>query len=81
MAASSTSHDEKGPGVPRVSGAHCDEHRKEPRKSRSPKEESEMELAGVIVMCVISLVLAVYNLWPLSPEQEERAVCKFERRW
>lgn len=39
-----------------------------------------MELAIVIVVCVISLPLVVYNLWPLSPERQERAVRNFERR-
>lgn len=39
-----------------------------------------MELAGVIVFSIISLIAAAYNLWPLSPEREERAVRRFERQ-
>lgn len=39
-----------------------------------------MELTGIIIMCIISLIAAVYNLWPLSPEREERAAREFERR-
>ena len=39
-----------------------------------------MGLAVVIVVCVISLPLAAYNLWPLSTERQERAVRNFERQ-
>lgn len=39
-----------------------------------------MELAGVIVFDVISLIFVAYNLWPVSERREERAVRKFERR-
>lgn len=39
-----------------------------------------MELAGVIVFNIVSLIFVAYNLWPVSARREERAVRKFERR-